>query len=124
MAADAPAIYESSVFNWRLSDRPAQRDRGPDCFVSLLISFLFVDLKELTPGEFAAWIHHATDALRTLHRLDLWDPIAHSKPSGGPTWWLTMWPRSSLATPAGPSKCTPISNALWKLDSEPSVEEP
>jgi hypothetical protein len=86
MAADAPAIYESSVFNWRLSDRPAQRDRGPDCFVSLLISFLFVDLKELTPGEFASWIHHATDALRTLHRLDLWDPNRPFKAE----WWADL----------------------------------
>jgi hypothetical protein len=86
MAAGAPTTYESRVFKWRLSERPAQRDRGSDCFVSLLISFLFVDLKELTAAEFASWTMHATDALRTLHRLDLRDPNRPFKAE----WWADL----------------------------------
>jgi hypothetical protein len=33
-----------------------------------------------------------------------------------------MWPSGSLATPAGPSKCTPISNDLWSWNLDCSLE--
>jgi hypothetical protein len=86
MAAGAPTTYESSVFAWRRSDRPAQRDRGPDCLVLLLISFLFVELNALTLSEFASWTMQATDALRILHRLDLRDPHRPFKAE----WWAEL----------------------------------
>jgi len=72
------------MFQTTTSDRPKKRERGPDCLVLFLIDFLFLDLPQLTPENFAGWMSDIAECLWSLNESDryhLYRPLKSD-------WWL------------------------------------
>jgi hypothetical protein len=74
------------MFGRYQNDRRPEGQFKPDCLEGFLISFLFVDLRALTPEEFASWMDELADICQTLHQLDLRNPYRPFKT----VWWLEL----------------------------------
>ena len=72
------------MFQRTTSDRPKNRERGPDCLVLFLIDFLFLDLPQLTPENFAAWMSDVSECLWSLNESDRHHPYRPFKSD----WWM------------------------------------
>jgi hypothetical protein len=72
------------MFQTTTSDRPKKRERGPDCLVLFLIDFLFLDLPQLTPEDFAGWMADIAQCLWSLNESDR----RHAYRSLKSDWWL------------------------------------
>jgi hypothetical protein len=81
------------MFQTMTSDRPNKRERGPDCLVLFLIDFLFLDLPQLTPEDFASWMTDVADCLWSLNENDRCHPY---RPVKG-DWWLDQIIHNILA---------------------------